>query len=1016
MNGPGAAAWLAIPIVLVCGLPGAEAWAQCRNEAAPLPVTLTVERARAIDDPEGCCGGDPELFVRVYVEGALTCTLGPRGSSFKLEGPLTCTFMIPAPYAPTSIRLELWDDDDGLGLADDPLDISRIAGGGLDFLYLPRCGGLTDDLEAGEIVDCPAGSIEDRCSADERTVEGDGDGGADRGAISFRLAPASVLSPVNGDLQLNRMEVVQVTPNPDAIVHDRPTMVRALVSSTYPMPVEVPVEADVWDELGFQYHDQRSVLVPPCATVNVDFFPAGWDGGASWGFRPQAGPVSPPARLNVLVRADPDHVIDLCGPPCVPSCRTANNDSRDESRPVKRMRDLSVLFQPVAQTDDCATDQSGVADDASDTRDGAAPYMRELIPAQSLTTEFTAEVLTLPDDDIVNSPHASLAVADFLGVLAEGFDRVVGVVKTGYFECHYVVDEWSDASGASLGDYGPRMVLAETQAGAVNSEVAAHELGHTFGLSEAPCPLAWPESIYNCEDEYQWCPDGAGGMCPATEGLSSRGFRLATGQSMDASDCLMGDSTPDGGGNPDDWLCDSDYDQLLRRLTIEPDPEVLWLRMAFGAGRDGHFYHDDAARLPQGVPDILSQIGGGSPDPGEDTTTLVFRDAANNVLDRVHFTPESVDTNGDRRDDAYTPPEADGPRPTVDMAVVVALPAGTAKVEMLRRGCVGGIGDECDGGAVQEALTDTLQVPAEAVDIELLHPVSSVLVRPGDLIPIEWRDLAPGLAAGPDAVGPRLSYVLVSPDNGLHWIPLAGRVTGHRYDWRARSNGRYLARVFSTNGFNTDDARGETDPDGDGCGTSRDPNPTSPDPDSEGDGVANACDNCPQAFNPVQQNADGDPYGDACDNCPLVSNTDQLDTDKDGHGNACDCAPTSGSTWERPTEVSGLRVARGPTPEAVQLSWSSLAEQAGTSIRYDDLTGYLGGLRSTGSFGGASCLNDDVTSPGASATQAWPPPATQYGYWYLARGQNGCGNGTYGDSGRTPDPRDPLDGSASPCP
>jgi hypothetical protein len=294
-----------------------------------------------------------------------------------------------------------------------------------------------------------------------------------------------------------------------------------------------------------------------------------------------------------------------------------------------------------------------------------------------------------------------------------------------------------------------------------------------------------------------------------------------------------------------------------------------------------------------------------------------------------------------------------------------------------------------------------------------------VRVHPGDLIPIEWR-FPLGFAAGtesPQALS-KLSYVLISPDNGVHWIPLAGRVSGTRFDWRAKTNGRFLVRVFTTNGFNTDDARGEIDTDGDGCGNSHDPNPSMPNPDTDGDGIADVCDNCTTIPNPVQQNADGDVRGDACDNCPLVANDDQLDSDGDGHGNVCDCAPTSGTTWEKPVEGSGLAVGKSATggPAVVTLAWGSLAAQAGTSTRYDLLTGQLGALRSNGNFTGVACLGNDATSTTLMTTQAWPPTVTALGYYYLVRGQNSCGNGSYGDATIAPDPRDPLDGSASPCP
>jgi len=64
--------------------------------------------------------------------------------------------------------------------------------------------------------------------------------------------------------------------------------------------------------------------------------------------------------------------------------------------------------------------------------------------------------------------------------------------------------------------------------------------------------------------------------------------------------------------------------------------------------------------------------------------------------------------------------------------------------------------------------------------------------------------------------------------------------------------------------------------------------------DTDMDGIIDEDDNCPNDFNPLQENDDGDNWGDACDNCLGVSNTvggvpvDQCDTDADGYGNLCD--------------------------------------------------------------------------------------------------------------------------------
>jgi hypothetical protein len=63
-------------------------------------------------------------------------------------------------------------------------------------------------------------------------------------------------------------------------------------------------------------------------------------------------------------------------------------------------------------------------------------------------------------------------------------------------------------------------------------------------------------------------------------------------------------------------------------------------------------------------------------------------------------------------------------------------------------------------------------------------------------------------------------------------------------------------------------------------------------PDSDGDGVIDLVDNCPDTYNPEQENSDSDSHGDACDNCPNVANEDQANSDADSHGDACDNCPT----------------------------------------------------------------------------------------------------------------------------
>ncbi len=75
--------------------------------------------------------------------------------------------------------------------------------------------------------------------------------------------------------------------------------------------------------------------------------------------------------------------------------------------------------------------------------------------------------------------------------------------------------------------------------------------------------------------------------------------------------------------------------------------------------------------------------------------------------------------------------------------------------------------------------------------------------------------------------------------------------------------------------------------------------------DTDGDGVVNASDNCPDDFNPNQENVgDTDAFGDACDNCPDIDN-DQADGDSDTVGDACDNCPAVANTNQADLDIDG---------------------------------------------------------------------------------------------------------------
>jgi M6 family metalloprotease-like protein len=167
--------------------------------------------------------------------------------------------------------------------------------------------------------------------------------------------------------------------------------------------------------------------------------------------------------------------------------------------------------------------------------------------------------------------------------------------------------------------------------------------------------------------------------------------------------------------------------------------------------------------------------------------------------------------------------------------------------------------------------------------------------------------------------------------------------------------------------------------------------------DGDGDGHPDLRDNCPSVFNPQQGNQDGDVRGDACDNCPVKFNPGQEDVDGDGHGDACDCAPLLPQDWAFPQPVKDVHVAMSQLgTDYLDVSWSDLEAQAGPAVRYDIDSGDLALLKTPAGFTDALCVHIGTSEPHATV---WRPlPAPGQGFWYLVRGRNDCGVGSY-DSG-----------------
>jgi len=180
--------------------------------------------------------------------------------------------------------------------------------------------------------------------------------------------------------------------------------------------------------------------------------------------------------------------------------------------------------------------------------------------------------------------------------------------------------------------------------------------------------------------------------------------------------------------------------------------------------------------------------------------------------------------------------------------------------------------------------------------------------------------------------------------------------------------------------------------------------------DTDADAILDLNDNCPLTANPGQADADLDRNGDACDacpldplddadadghcgevdNCPAAANPDQGDGDGDGAGDACDCVPGDASAFAVPGEVEDLAF----DADAATLRWTGAISASGSGTVHDLRRGLVGDLPFEAGAPG-DCVAAGI--PGSSSLDP-ATPASHAVFYYLVRGRDACGPGTFGQS------------------
>jgi len=122
---------------------------------------------------------------------------------------------------------------------------------------------------------------------------------------------------------------------------------------------------------------------------------------------------------------------------------------------------------------------------------------------------------------------------------------------------------------------------------------------------------------------------------------------------------------------------------------------------------------------------------------------------------------------------------------------------------------------------------------------------------------------------------------------------------------------------------------------------------------------------------------------DGADNDALPGNEDG-----DARGDECDCAPADPAVFAMPSQVETLVFAS----DKITLLWESASTNAGSATVHDVLSGALEELP-VGSGPFERCVASGIQTAQVSDPAV---PASGRAFWYVVRGRNACGRGTYG--------------------
>ena len=279
-----------------------------------------------------------------------------------------------------------------------------------------------------------------------------------RGDTHVKFAPMSAAQP---DIEVIDVRPQQVAQDAARLAAGRPTTIRTMLRSRAPIRATVNVKIELaYDDANGRVErtiDEDVVLRPGLNPVQLL---------AGDPIKPGQGRITAKVTVNPNV-ADSD----------------PTNNTGEGSRAVVQPRPLKILFVPVAADDE----EEPSCTDVRDVAQGTEEFLKAAWPVDPATLSTVVDC-SAPIEHPAGLTEAGLMESgmlmsriDRLKFSAEGVDKVVGVVPTGWFS-RQLIDGFAEAVGIAPHNGGMDAAIVERQN--TGGWVVAHELAHNYGWTE----------------------------------------------------------------------------------------------------------------------------------------------------------------------------------------------------------------------------------------------------------------------------------------------------------------------------------------------------------------------------------------------------------------------------------------------------------------------------------------------------------------------------------------------------